>query len=198
MSPQALADRAAIAEAVNNWGLWRDTGRWERLRSLYMPDAIMHTTWFVGPAAEFIDCSIEAAKRPGVQVQHFVGACSVELNGDKAIAETRMVLLLRAPLQGVDVDVTCYSRAYDRFVRHEGAWRIQVRENIYEKDRLDPVDPSARVELDADELARLPYGYRHLAYMQTKGGARITPDLPMPGSETLARLYAQGARWLSG
>jgi len=94
-------DRAAITEAVNNWGLWRDTGRWDRLRALFMPGAIMHTTWFVGPATEFVDRSIEAAKR-GSRGQHFVGACSIDLNRDRAIAETRMVLLLRAPLQGVE------------------------------------------------------------------------------------------------
>jgi hypothetical protein len=196
MSQQALSDRAAIADAVANWGLWRDTGRWELLRSLYTPDAIMHTTWFVGPATEFIDRSIEAAKRAGARGQHFVGASSIELSGDRAIAETRMVLLLRAPLHGVEVDVTCYCRAYDRFVRYEGAWRIQVRDNIYEKDRLDPVDPSASVRLDPAELARHPYGYRHLAYVQGSGGARVTPDLPVPGSEALARLYADAARWL--
>ena len=189
-------DRAAITEAVNNWGLWRDTGRWDRLRALFMPGAIMHTTWFVGPATEFVDRSIEAAKR-GSRGQHFVGACSIDLNRDRAIAETRMVLLLRAPLQGVEVDVTCYCRAYDRFVRHDGAWRIQMRENIYEKDRLDPVDPSASVKLDAAELARPPHGYRHLAYVQASGGASVTPDLPVPGSEALARLYAEGTAWLS-
>jgi len=193
---QGLADRAAIADAVANWGLWRDTGRWELLRSLYTPDAIMHTTWFVGPASEFIDRSIEAAKRAGARGQHFVGASSIELNGDRAIAETRMVLLLRAPLQGVEVDVTCHCRAHDRFVRDQGTWRIQVRENIYEKDRLDPVDPSASVRLDPTELQRYPYGYRHLAYVQASGGARVTPDLPVPVSDALARLYADAARWL--
>jgi hypothetical protein len=72
--------------------------------------------------------------------------------------------LLRAPLQDVEVNVTCYCRRYDRFVRHEGAWRIRMRENIHEKDRLDPVDPSVTVSLDAAALARHPYGYRHLAY----------------------------------
>ena len=197
MSLQTLLDRAAIGDAVNNWGLWRDTARWERLRSLYMPDAIMHTTWFVGPAAEFINRSVEAAKRSAARAQHFVGACSIELAGDKAIAETRMVLLLRVLLEGVEVDVTAYCRAYDRFVRHGGTWRIAMREMIYEKDRLDPVDPSASVKLDAGALARHPHGYRHIAYVQASAGMQITPDLPVPGSAALARLYEAGERWLS-
>jgi hypothetical protein len=82
MSPERFLDRAAIVEAVQNWGLWRDTGRWDRLRSLYTADAIQHTTWFVGPAAEFIDRCVESAKRGG-RSQHFIGASSVDLNGER-------------------------------------------------------------------------------------------------------------------
>ncbi len=197
MSLERFLDRAAIVEAVQNWGLWRDTGRWERLRSLYTSDAIQHTTWFVGPAAEFIDRCIESARR-GARSQHFIGASSVELNGDKAIAETRLVLLVRGTLQGSEVDVTCYGRSYDRFVRSHGEWRVGRRDMIYEKDRLDAVDPAAVVKLDPKELARYPAGYRHLACLQASGGARITPDLPVPGSDALARLYAEGEKWLTG
>ena len=94
--------------------------------------------------------------------------------------------------------MTCYGRSYDRFVRLGGEWRIGRRDMIYEKDRLDPVDPAAVVKLDAKELARYPAGYRHLAYLQASGGARITLDLPVPGSDALARLYAEGEKWLKG
>ena len=188
------AAREAIVEAVGDWALWRDTGRWDRLRGLYTPDAIQHTTWFVGPATQFIEHCMRSKSRS----QHFVGACSVELNGERAIAETRLVLLVRGVLQGVEVDVTCHGRSYDRFVRWQGAWRIARREMIYEKDRMDPVDPSAALKLDAAELARYPAGYRHLATLQASGGQTITPDLPIPGSDALARLYEEGERWLRG
>ena len=191
-----LLDRAAITQVVQDWGLARDAGRWDRLRSLYTPDGTMHTTWFVGSAAEFVDRSIEAAQK-GARAQHFIGAASIEINGDKAIAETRMILMVRGNLQGAEVDVTCYGRFYDRFVKHEGTWRIRQRVPIYEKDRLDPLDPSARVELDAQMLASHPDGYRHLAYLQSSGGARITEDLPTPNSAALARLYAEGDAWLA-
>jgi hypothetical protein len=189
-----MSDREAIAAAVAHWALWRDTGRWEKLRSLYTPDAIQHTTWFVGPAEEFIRRI--SSRAAGGASQHFVGACAVELHGDRAIAETRLVLLVRAVLQGVEVDVTCYGRSYDRFVRTPHGWKIVRRDMIYEKDRLDPVDPAASMKLDPATLARHPLGYRHLAYLQAAGGASITPDLPTPGSEALARLYAEGECWL--
>jgi hypothetical protein len=194
--PEAGRDpRAVIREAVENWALWRDTGRWQQLRALYAADAVVHTTWFVGTASEFVERCLDAAGR-GSRSQHFIGAVCVELNGERAIAESRAVLLVRAPLHGVEVDVTCWVRFYDWFVREAPGWRIRMRNGIYEKDRMDPVDPSQKILLDAAELARYPAGYRHIAYLQAAGGARITPDLPTPGSDALLRLYSEGGRWL--
>ena len=192
----ARADRADINAVVNDWALARDSGRWDRLRECFTRDAVMYTTWFVGPAEEFVARSMEAAKRPGARGAHFIGGCSVELAGDRAIAETRMILLLRAALDGVEVDVTCYGRFYDFFRYERDAWRIAKRVPIYEKDRIDPLDPNARLALDHAALARLPEGYRHLAWVQSRGGSTPTQGLPTPGGEALAKLYAEGAEWL--
>lgn len=195
---QDLLDRAAITQVVQDWGLARDTGRWDELRSFYTPDARMHTTWFVGSAVEFVERSVAAA-RNGARAQHFIGAATITLRGDKAIAETRMMLLVRGTLDGVEVDATCYGRFHDRFVKAEGRWRIQQRVPVYEKDRLDVVDPDStlKLKLKPELLARHPDGYRYLAYLQAHSGAEITADLPVPNSDSLARLYAEGAAWLS-
>jgi hypothetical protein len=196
MTSQRIGDRPEIVDAVANWALWRDTGRWDKLATLYTPDAIQHTTWFVGPASEFI--RLARSRPPGGSLsQHFVGACAVELNGDRAIAETRLVLLVRGRLGATEIDITCFCRSYDRFVRQEG-WRIARREMIYEKDRMDPVTPGHRVELDEHQFAHYPVSYRHLAYFQASGGAHITLGLPTPGSDALVRLYAEGEKWLRG
>jgi hypothetical protein len=195
---EAGVEKANIREAVENWALYRDTGRWDELLALYTPDAIVHTTWFVGPAREFVERGKEAAKKGGARGQHFVGAVSVEVNGDRAIAEARVVLLVRAPLQGVEVDVTCYCRFYDWFLRTDGAWRIRMRGGIYEKDRLDAVMPGELINVDPAVLSRFPPAYRHIAYVQSSGGANITMDLPTPGSEALRKLYQDGAAWIAG
>jgi hypothetical protein len=197
MTVHFLGERPAIVDVVAKWALWRDTGQWDKLASLYTADAIQYTTWFVGPASEFI--RLARSRAPGGNLsQHFVGACAVELNGERALAETRLMLLVRGRLGATEVDITCYCRSYDRFVREAGAWRIARREMIYEKDRIDPLSAGHRLEIDELELARYPVGYRHLAYFQAEGGARITPDLPTPGSPALARLYAEGEKWLRG
>ncbi|HSW15604.1 MAG TPA: nuclear transport factor 2 family protein [Ramlibacter sp.] len=190
-------DRAAITQVAQDWGLARDDGRWSQLRECYTSDAVMHTTWFVGPAAEFVERSIESASR-GARVQHFIGATTIALNGDKAVAETRMILMVRGRLDGVEVDATCWGRFHDRFVKRDDQWRIHKRVPVYEKDRLDPVDPAATLSLDAASLATFPDGCRHLVYLQSRGGASITPHLPVPGSAALARLEAESAAWLAG
>ena len=151
-----------------------------------------------GRTKPWLPAKPQHAARKGARGQHFIGAATIDIRGDRAVAETRMVLMLRAPLAGQVVDVTCYGRFHDQFVRQDKRWKIRKRVPIYEKDRLDPIDPACRMELDAQELARHPEGYRHLAYVQASGGANVTPGLPTPDSEALASLYAEGRAWLGG
>ena len=63
---------------------------------------------------------------------------------------------------------------------------------------MDRVDPGAKLELDPALLERFPEGYRHLAYLQTKLGFTIKPDLPQLKGEAVAQLYAHGRAWLDG
>lgn len=193
----AIVDRAEIVQVVNDWGLFRDTGRWEALRALYSSDATMFTTWFSGSAERFVALSEEAARR-GSRVQHFIGAATIEIAGDRAIAETRMVLLIRAAVGDVPVDVTCYGRFYDRFVREAGRWRIKMRVPIYEKDRIEPIDPGSAVPIDRARLATFAEGHRHVAYVQSLAGASLVPGLPTPHSPEERTLYAEGTLWLTG
>jgi hypothetical protein len=101
-------------------------------------------------------------------------------------------------VHGVVCDVVCAGRFYDFFDRRDGRWGLVLRQPIYEKDRLDPVDPSARIALDAAVLARFPEGYRHLAYLQTQVGYAVKPDMPGLEGPELEALYERGARWLRG
>ncbi len=75
---------------------------------------------------------------------------------------------------------------------------IVLRQPIYEKDRLDPVDPATTVTLDPDLLNAFPEGYRHLAYLQTHLGFAVKPDVPGLRGPEVQRIYARGAAWLGG
>ena len=193
----SLEDRLQIIDTVNNWAVWRDAGDWERFRTVWHDDGWMSATWFQGPAAQFIEVSRAGFER-GVSILHFLGGSSVDVNGTRAIAQTKMTINQRASVDGVSVDVVCTGRFYDFFEQRAGRWAIVRRQPIYEKDRLDVVDPAARLELDAALLAQFPEGYRHLAYLQSKIGLRIKKDMPGLKGPVVQALYARGAKWLQG
>ena len=189
-------DRTAIIQVVHDWAIWRDAGDWERFRTVWHDGAWMSATWFQGPAARFIEVS-RAGFEKGVSILHFLGGSSVELQGARAIAQTKMTISQRGAVDGAAVDVVCTGRFYD-FFEKRGHWAIVRRQPIYEKDRMDPVDPAARLQLDAALLGRFPEGYRHLAYLQSRLGFSVKPGLPGLRGPEVERLYAQGQAWLGG
>lgn len=193
----ALIDKLSIIETVQNWAVWRDAGDWERFRTVWHDDGWMSATWFQGPAPAFIKVSREGFDK-GVSILHFLGGTSVDLAGGRAIAQTKMTINQRAQVEGVWVDVVCTGRFYDFFEKRAGKWGIVRRQPIYEKDRMDVLDPSAALKLDAALLASFPEGYRHLAYLQSRIGFKIKPDMPGLKGEVVQALYARGAKWLSG
>jgi hypothetical protein len=192
-----LTDRLRIREVVQNWALWRDAGDWERFRTVWHPGARMMATWFQGSAERFIEVSREGWNR-GVSILHFLGGTAIDIAGERAIAQTKMTISQRAAVDGVICDVLCTGRFYDFFERRSGVWAITLRQPIYEKDRLDPVDPAAGLRLDSALLAEFPEGYRHLAYLQTKIGYTVKRDMPGLKGPEVERLYASGAAWLAG
>jgi hypothetical protein len=194
---QDLRDRLAIRQLVEDWVLWRDAGDWQRFRTVWHDDGCMMATWFQGTADEFIRVSKEGWEK-GVSILHFLGGNSIDLNGDRAISQTKMTISQRAKVHDVLCDVVCTGRFYDFIERRQGRWGLLHRQPIYEKDRLDPVDPGAKLTLDADLLAQFPEGYRHLAYIQTKIGYKVKRDMPGLKGPEVASLYARGAAWLSG
>jgi len=157
----------------------------------------MMATWFQGSFEEFIKVNDEGWTR-GVRILHFLGGSSIDVSRDRAIAQTKMTISQRAPVEGVICDVVCTGRFHDFFERRDGRWGLVLRQPIYEKDRLDPVDPSAKLVLDRDLLARFPEGYRHLAYLQSKIGYKVKIDMPGIDGPELDKLYARGVAWLKG
>jgi len=197
MPGRETADRLAIRDLVDNWAVWRDAGDWERFRTVWHDDGRMMATWFQGPADDFIRVSREGFER-GVSILHFLGGTAIDLAGDRAIAQTKMTISQRADVDGVVCDVVCTGRFYDFLERRDGAWGIVLRQPIYEKDRLDPVDPSASLRLEGALLAQFPEGYRHLAYAQTRIGFEVKRDMPGLAGPEVEALYARGAGWLRG
>jgi hypothetical protein len=192
-----MLDRLAIREVLENWAVYRDAGDWERFKTVWHDDGYMTATWFQGPATEFMRVSREGMEK-GVNILHFLGGMAIDIAGHRAIAQTKMTITQRAPVHGVLCDVLCTGRFYDFLEKRNGRWAIVLRRLFYEKDRMDPVDPSAQVKLDSQLLAQFPVGYRHLGYLQSSLGFKVKTTMPgLTGPEADA-LYAHGKQWLAG
>ncbi len=194
---QELIDRLTLRDLVENWAIWRDALIWDRFRTIWHDDGVMMATWFQGTADEFIAMN-KAGFAKGVRILHFLGGTSVDIAGDRAITQTKMTISQRAPVEGVVCDVVCTGRFYDFWERRGGRWGLVLRQPIYEKDRLDPVDPAETPKLDRAVLERFPEGYRHLAYLQSGIGYKVKPDMPGLVGPEVDALYARGLAWLDG
>ncbi len=194
---EALLERQRIRELIENWALWRDAGDWARFASVWHDDGVMMATWFQGPAAEFIRVTQEGWAR-GVSILHSLGGSTVDVNGQRAVAQTKMTISQRGEVHGVACDVVCTGRFFDFLEKRDGRWGLVLRQPIYEKDRIDPIDPAATLVLDAERLATYPKGYRHLAYIQTLIGYQVKMDMPQLVGSEVERLYARGKAWLAG
>ena len=133
-----------------------------------------------------------------MNILHFLGGSRCELTGNRAVAQTKMTIQQRARVEGIAADVTCTGRFYDFLEKRAGGWGIVRRQPVYEKDRLDPVDPGARLTLDPAQLARFPDGLPAPGVPADRLGYRIAPRLPGLRGPEVERLYQEGRAWLHG
>ena len=190
-------DELCIRRLLENWAAWRDSGDWERLRTVWHSGGTMQATWFFGTGDEFVKASQGAWER-GVEVLHTLHGMSIDISGNRAVAQTKMSIHQRANVDGVVCDCVCTGRFYDLIEKRDARWAIVKRQPIYEKDRLDPVNTSEKLSLDQEKLAALPAGYRHLAYLQQKIGLDVKLDLAGTKGPAVEALYAEGKQWLAG
>jgi SnoaL-like domain len=192
-----LLEKLEVRELIENWAVWRDAGDWRRFATVWHDDGVMMATWYQGSAAGFIHATQQGWAK-GVSILHFLGGTSIDLHDNRAIAQTKMTISQRGDVHGVSCDVVCTGRFYDFLEKREGRWGLVLRQPIYEKDRVDPVDPAQKLELDQAALAQFPKGYRHLAYIQTGIGYKVKLDMPHLTGPEVEQLYVRGAQWLKG
>lgn len=194
---QNLRDRLELRQLIDNWAIWRDAGMWEKFRTVWHDDGRMMATWTQGTADEFIEMNKKGWER-GVSILHFLGGFTAEIEGNRAVTQTKMTISQRGDVHGVSCDVVCTGRFYDFLEKRDGKWGMCLRQPIYEKDRLDPLDPNAKLDIDPSVLEQFPVGYRYLAYIQTQVGYEVERNMPGLKGKRVEELYATGREWLAG
>ncbi|HVG51697.1 MAG TPA: nuclear transport factor 2 family protein [Xanthobacteraceae bacterium] len=196
-SSGSASDNRAIRDLIENWAIWRDGLMWDKFRTVWHKEGVMNATWVQAPFEDFIAANKKAYER-GIIILHFLGGMNVEVKGKRAITQTKMTIAQRLDADGVMCDVVCTGRFYDFLEKRRGKWGMVVRQPIYERDRLNPVDVTQTPKLDKKLLNSFPEGYRHLAYLQTKAGYKVKPNMPGIDGPVVEALYAAGEKWLKG
>ncbi len=102
-------------------------------------------------------------------------------------------------LWGHEFDFQLLFRFFDLLEKRDGAWRISKRAGVYEKDRMDPVDPRGVPESFFAEIDLSPFSpeTRFLSFRQSKTGV---PSLPVAAvySPEEAALTREGEEWPAG
>jgi SnoaL-like domain len=199
MSDMDTNDKYACAELIQGWGLYRDQGKWKELLATFVPEGKIAVSWFSGSFAEFVDrCrrSFEAGQRS----KHQIFPSIVRVNGERALAETNVTILVRQKINGVLADMTSYARFLDRLERRGGRWGIRERVAVYERDRLDPVEPSETFDqlFKASDLSIYPEAYRYMAARLVAAGRALAPVVYSDGSPQTAEVYRRYETWLGG
>ena len=197
----SLADKIACTELIQNWGVYRDQDKWKELRGTFTPDGHISVSWFRGPFEQFVERCRASFGAGHSWSRHHLFAPVVKLVGDRAVAETSVIIRVRQPFNGIAVDLTSCSRFLDRIERHAEGWFIAERDAIYERDRLDPAEPSAAFDelFKTANTAQYPEQYRYMAFRLAHAeGRSLASVIYRDGGAETADLYARFSAWLAG
>ncbi len=188
-------DIIAVSQLIYVERHWRDTGQWDKMRSVYHPESVVRVTWFKGNGRAFVEAS-KGLHRAG-QSKHRLSPSIVRVNGDRALAETDATIETRTFLGDVEVDTVASCRLFNRVRRDDNSWRLASLDVIYEKDMLAPVHPSDQLTFDRERLQTYRSSYQFLCYNLHALGRTIDPDLAGDDRPDLVKaLYADAEGWL--
>ena len=193
-----LADKFACTEVIQRWGLCRDQGKWADLPRPSRPTGRSRCP---GSAARLHNSSTAAARVSKRGSARSITSCRRwcvswrarhrrDLDRDSCAAEHRR----RAGR------LTSHGRFLDRLERRDGRWAIRERCAIYERDRLDPVEPSEAFDklFKTSDFAAYPAQYRYMAARLAAVGRALAPVVHRDGEAETAELYARYEDWLAG
>ncbi len=196
---QAMLDEHEIAGLLVRWGHARDADDWETLAACFHDEATISISWMSGPVRDFLEGSkaMARARPPGTHVKHVFAGPLILTNGARAFSRCHVTLFARTFIDGHEFDFESLFRFFDLLERREGVWRILRRVGVYEKDRMDPVDPrSVPTGFYEDmDLSSFPSEMRFLCFRQSKAGVRSVPGIAVYSPQE-ATLRSDCLAWL--
>ena len=171
-----MDDVVAITQLVLRERQGRDRGWWEQMKACFHPQSHVLLSWFNGTGYDFTDRS-KAMSEAGFRPVHRPSPPVVHQQGDRAVLELPIAVEARIPFNGVETDLTSYTRLLYQVERHEGQWKIMVLNCVYERDTMAPAIPGTTLSVDVEMLLQFRPAYRCVAYHIATGGRTMMTDL---------------------
>jgi 3-phenylpropionate/cinnamic acid dioxygenase small subunit len=198
--PTLIEDEHQIASLLVRWGHARDSDDWETLAACFDDDATIHISWISASAKDYIARSraMAGARKPGEHSKHLISAPWIQINRDRAFSRCHVNLYIRTTLTGHEFDLQSWFRFFDLLKRRDSVWRIFKRTAVYEKDRLEAVDPRGVPKgfFEKMELSAFPASSKFLCYWQLSSGRLPSTDIISVYSDKERALRGEGERWL--
>jgi hypothetical protein len=155
----------------------RDQGRWTSMRECFHDDALIRISWITGNAEEFVNGSIDMARR-GVLARHRLSPVLVRVNADRAVATISGIIDIPVEVGGIEAHLSSYARFFYRAERRQQQWKLSGFDGAYIRDELVPAVPGQTLSVAPDELSGFRKSYRLLSYILSRNGYRVNHDLP--------------------
>jgi SnoaL-like domain len=189
------ADISAISQLVLLERESRDLGRWQRMRSCFHLDSRVKLSWFNGSGAEFVDGSIDMARR-GMLAKHRLGPPLVRLAGNRGVASLSAIIDIPETLAGVEVWLSSHARFLYRTEKRDGKWGICFFDSIYMRDELNSAIPGQQIPITPADIKPFRSSYRMLSYLLSLKRYAFNMDLAGEDRpETVAAMKAEIYGW---
>ena len=174
----------------------RDRGWWTQMAACFHPDSRVTLSWFDGPGSEFVARSRKMSES-GLRMVHRPSPPAVHLHEDRAVLELPVAVERRLLLDGVEADLTSFTRLLYQLERLVIGWKILFMNAIYERDTLAPAIPGTTLNVDHERIAQFRPSYRFVAYDISLGGRSMTSNLYGDDQpERVEALYKAAFDWL--
>ncbi len=194
-------DEMEIANLLVRWGHARDGDHWDILADCFHDEATIHISWISSNAKEFVARSADKVpdRAPGEHTKHAIGGPWIQVAGDRAFSRCHVSLSIRNFLDGYEFDMEVWFRFLDLLEKRDGVWRILKRTAVYEKDRMDAVEPHKVPDsyYEGINLDDYPAACKMLCFRLHKRLRPPVSDIVSVYSDEEKALLAEGAAWIS-
>lgn len=131
LTMEQLLDREMIRDCIIRLARGEDRRDAEALKSCFWPDSGFDYAMYAGTFPEYLAWVVPGADAI-TNTQHVIAQTLIELDGDKAQAETHVVSYHRVLVDEVERDTCIGGRYLDKLEKRDGKWAIAHRTMLYD------------------------------------------------------------------